>query len=73
VQLRGGKTGILRLMAIRNPGQTAAASGQVFGGSKVAGKVGAGPSSGPVETGDVSGVRTPGRSKAYFEVSYQTQ
>lgn len=73
VQLRGGRTGILRLMAIRNPGQTAATSRQAFGGSKVASKVGAGQSSGPVETGDVSGVRTPSQSKAYFDVSYQTQ
>ncbi|MFI5108599.1 MAG: CARDB domain-containing protein, partial [Terriglobales bacterium] len=73
VQLRGGKTGILRLAAIRNPGQTAAKSSQVFGAGKVAGKVGAGQSSGPVETGDVSGVRTQSQSKAYFDVSYQTQ
>ena len=73
VQLRGGKTGILRLMAIRNPGQTTAKSRQVFGAGKVAGSVGTGQTSGPVETGDVSGVRTPSQSKAYFDVSYQTQ
>jgi len=74
VQLRGGRTGILRLVAIRNPGQTAASSRQVFGGSKTASKVGAGSSSAPVETGDVSGVHTAtGQSKAYFDVSYQTQ
>jgi hypothetical protein len=73
VQLRGGQTGILRLMAIRNPGQTGAKSRQVFGASKVAGSVGTGQTSGPVETGDVSGVRTQSQSKAYFDVSYQTQ
>ena len=73
VQLRGGQTGILRLMAIRNPGQTTAKSRQVFGASKVAGSVGTGQTSGPVETGDVSGVRTQSQSKAYFDVSYQTQ
>jgi len=73
VQLRGGKTGILRLAAIRNPGQTTAKSRQVFGAGKVAGSVGTGQTSGPVETGDVSGVRTQSQSKAYFDVSYQTQ
>ena len=72
VQLGGGKTGILRLLAIRNPAQANAKGPQVFGAGNVARNVG-GATTGPVETGDVSGVRAPSRSKAYFDVSYQTQ
>ena len=72
VQLRGGKTGILRLMAIRNPAQTAAKGRQVFNGGSTAKNVGV-QSSAPVETGDVSGVRTGNQLKAYFDVSYQTE
>ncbi|MGC2322376.1 MAG: CARDB domain-containing protein, partial [Terriglobales bacterium] len=72
VQLRGGKTGILRLMAIRNPAQTSGKGRQVFSGSNAARSVGA-QTTGPVETGDVSGVHTASQSKAYFDVSYQTQ
>jgi hypothetical protein len=71
VQLRGGKIGILRLLAIRNGAQTNAKGRQVFGGSTPARSVGA--TTGPVETGDVSGVRTANQSKVYFDVSYQTQ
>jgi len=73
VQLRGGRTGIFRLMAIRNSGQTSSKSRQVFGAGKVASSVGTGQTSGPTETGDVSGVHTQSQSKAYFDVSYQTQ
>lgn len=72
VQLGGSKTGILRLLAIRNPAQANAAGRQAFGGGNVTRNVG-GQTTGPVETGDVSGVRTPNQSKASFEVSYQTQ
>lgn len=72
VQLGGAKTGVLRLVAIRNPSQTSAQGRQAFGASSVARGVGAG-SSGPVETGDVSGVRPSNQPKAYFEVSFQTQ
>jgi hypothetical protein len=72
VQLGGGKTGVLHLTAIRNPAQTKAQGRQAFGASSVARNVGA-ASTGPVETGDVSGVRPSNQPKAYFEVSYQTQ
>jgi hypothetical protein len=72
VQLRGGKTGVLRLMAIRNSAQASATGRQVFRAGNVARNVG-GETTGSVETGDVSGVRTPNQPKAYFEVSYQTQ
>jgi len=60
------------LLAIRNPAQANAKGPQVFGAGNVARNVG-GATTGPVETGDVSGVRAPSRSKAYFDVSYQTQ
>jgi len=72
VQLGGGKTGILRLTAIRNPAQTSAKGRQVFGAGNVARNVGA-ATTGPVETGDVSGVRPSNQPRAYFEVSSQTQ
>ena len=72
VQLSGGRTGVLRLTAIRNPGQTAAAQGrQAFGVGSPTRNVGA--TTGPVETGDVSGVRPSSQSKASIELTYQTQ
>jgi len=72
VQLGGGKTGVLHLVSIRNPAQTSAQGRQAFGAGSAARGVGA-ASTGPVETGDVSGVRPSNQPKAYFDVSYQTQ
>lgn len=69
VQLRGGQTGILRLMAVRNSAQVGAKGRQVFRGP-AARNVG-GQTTEPVETGDVSGVRSGNHPKVYFDVSYQ--
>jgi hypothetical protein len=70
VQLRAGQTGILRLVTIRNPAQLGAKGRQVFGSGTATRNVGA-QTTAPVETGDVSGVRSSNQAKVYFDVSYQ--
>ncbi len=73
VQLTGGKVGVMTIRQIMNPRQRAAAADKAFRGGAAArmtrtfGRV-----SGPVQTGDVSGVAARNNTMAVLDVLYDT-
>jgi len=72
VQLGGGRVATFTLQAVRNPRQVSAKTRQVFRGGDGGGIRKIGEGTGPVETGDTSGVARRQEARVTFEILYST-